>query len=632
MSTVEVKHYGKIEFGLMGQTKLTALIYDDDQYNCEQTIKFFKQRGRQNKIKLNFYLKNKDGKLKEPVIYLSDTSENINSKNAYALHLIRVEDEDNLWTIDDREARNLENTIWCAAEVNLFFMDLSDSSKRMIKCSDKKFLRYKIALDYFGYFKYLHQHIRSTLSSSYEADITSYFKSFKGIVENIDEESLQLVEYHKIKSIIDEFIIITDEIILNPKSVISKKIIMINPSSTLQLLSSVQSSSLPTLNSFDNKKRPLEIEIQTYWHNQHTNENFFVKYGISFFIGKLLEIRTQLEEYIEQINIELGDVQNFYDIKESKTKIEKHRIIVANIFLYEKILRDKYQQFLPGTKLHQFSMLRNRYSETINYDKRYARFNYLISLLKALSGYLDSSEKGMPFEVLPFNKVYELWCFVIIFDNMKKIGFTCGNEHERLKFYNNPVTNFGYEFKHEDYPNLLLKMYYKRSYPKEGNGAKLKINYGLPKDRRMSSYNHILDVRKKRGSKDSKPKYSPDISIEIFDSEKEKELIPKIITFDPTLSLSEDKIRLKYDYLHSIRYFTENDDTYPTDAKRIVSSAWAIYPGNNSNYNNPPFYQEEISGDYSTGSIVLNHKEVGSGDSMVVLKKILNHTELFNIA
>lgn len=95
------------------------------------------------------------------------------------------------------------------------------------------------------------------------------------------------------------------------------------------------------------------------------------------------------------------------------------------------------------------------------------------------------------------------------------------------------------------------------------------------------------------------PKFSPDICLEVFDSNQQCH--PEILIFDPTIGQRNSILMEKHEYAKSIRCFNCWENILDNNEnKRIVKESWAVSPENTS-----PNIIDRI--DENSGNIKLDH-------------------------
>lgn len=608
------QEFGEIKFGLIDTNGTYHWFQLGDKLQNQNLSELvFKELFHRKKKLFSFILKaaKNFNNLSPNLFFVSDHKE---PDEEFKLTLSQKLDEDS-WRPEDSEADDFAKKISVSGFSNIFIFQ--DSNTPLYNLDGQPFCFY-IKLDRYGHFKQLSDYLRKNISHL-EADITSYLTTNTNIdrkeYEGYDSEELNL--YNKVNNILDELYSITHEITTQPHYTLNPELIQHNINHFNQSINPLLIYTDSTSKYYKHLKKFETYLFVNITKNYNTSENTFVKNGIKSIMLKIEFLFNEISKSIQQkqsIRIENSflkrEIDNFID---RHTKVLEKLILYKDRFLHLLLKLNSYGQNL------NFENNMKGYSEIINYDKRYARFNQLILFLNNHLFFRNTSEEKFSSSVQPFNKFYKQWCFYLVFDSLKKIGFYCTNEDEQISFYHVPIENYAYNFSHPNYPFLSIRLYNERDYKSLMLSNE---SYGLANIKQAPSYY----IRRKY-DKNWRAKYTPDIALEIFDSNS-KDLCPIIITLDPTLSNNFREFQSKYEYLDSIRCFYQEDIN--GESRRVVSSSWAIIVGSRNEYRNEPFFQHDGS-DFSKGFIKLNHIEKSQDSLVELLKILLNKTNKFNL-
>jgi|GEM_PF-5257355 len=234
----------------------------------------------------------------------------------------------------------------------------------------------------------------------------------------------------------------------------------------------------------------------------------------------------------------------------------------------------------------------------LNFDARYAELRRQVQRMSRAIRFVDTSEERIPYEVEPFNEVYARWCFVQVVEALLSLGFEFQNEDglRTTPFYHHPVPHqVNCVMAHPALAEVRVDVWYERRYPlydpQSGHlyGVETRVEEGRTEYTRVDPSLGGSPVEAKR---------TPDIALEIF---KPGEVVPTIVTLDPTLGGSKDK----YEYRDSIRSLVEGDyEPNGEESRRIVGATWGIRPGGKHEH---PFIQhrKRVRPDWRSGYLLL---------------------------
>ncbi|MFZ1289228.1 MAG: hypothetical protein WAR79_04030 [Melioribacteraceae bacterium] len=640
---IEVKHFGKVKLSLNGRK---ALKFGDPEYNKKESSNFFNEDTKKNKLlfRLHFEKISKQHKDRNFYIYFVDQKkiEDINKgfgfsgdkdfrirlekDNEYLFWLAVKNDSDNKSdTID-----NFVNKHWVAAQSIILIC--SDENTPLISI-DGLPLHYNIQFEYKGFYNNLFEYIKNDLKPKSYENITSYFKNFEKIVEYASETytKKERMLFYRINDFIVPFIELSKSIVSDPyehveMDIVQKSIIDIDFSHTqlnsYNIVSFSQSGVL-----YGKRILPNEITYHELHKSELSKENIFVKNGLFIIQKKIDQVICSLKTYIlelDQIVTESRKRNNDYNyeiINGNKKNKEEHERVINYLEGFYLEISDLIINFLPDSPIINEDISIQNFSEIISYDPRYSLFNQYLLLFTILLEYIDDTNDIHAFNIIPFNQMYELWVFLFFVSVLKDLGFSVQNEDETLSFYNNPKPNYCYNLIHEKISNKEFKLFFNRIFPKQiKNKGNIKVTFGLADRKNANSYYEEL---KRTGLGEDKAKFSPDICLEIWDLEHQCH--PEIFILDPTLAQTDSILKSKHEYSKSIRCFNCTETIGDkVEGRRIVSSAWAVYP-DNPNYNNI----EKMENSNTNGYVKLNHKSESQTCFRDLIIEILNNN--FNI-
>lgn len=639
MEIIKTNKYGQIKFGIQNFTNFYWFELLNDELNKKITHNFCTNNSI-DRPKLNFALNFIDKKeFLQEIFHVVIIGRN-NNYNYFSKF-----QKDNCAVLNDpvesvlrvsQRFKAIESSFWSIAETNII---LCDKNFEPIFNDKNEPLIFSIKLNYYGHYEKIFSAIKGDLNL-FSYNISSYFNSWTQIWDlNKNEKkfpsAFQL--FIRISKIVDEFIYLTNLLTSDPNSCFELSYENISTESLLEMNNfdiEISSLNMP-LNFAANSS----LTILKYNVEFNTIENNFIKKSLEKVISLILTIQRTIEN---EINLEKENLKFITKNGNTRFIIEKEERLTRFSFELNRLnnyltkLINLNRNFLPNYNLQNYNAYNLVFSERFNSDYRFYRYNYLLNFMEGLTSFFDTSDDGVPFEIASFNKLYEIWCFIKVIEAFEKLNFVCNNKSQRNYFHNTFLENHPYTFRNSDYPNITIKLYYSKHYPKEDK-LNNEFQYGLPCEQNAKSY--YDEIRLKNSYHNHKKFYtksSPDIAIEIFNSKKSCDC-PEIITLDCTLSNNQNIIEDKCSYLNAIRCSKELDEF--SEYKCIVVASWVFNVGNEEEFNNDQYikplqqhnrFMNEVE-KYRQGKFVLNYKEQSINNLPAFLSILLNYYSSFNI-
>ena len=328
----------------------------------------------------------------------------------------------------------------------------------------------------------------------------------------------------------------------------------------------------------------------------------FIERSAGRVAGWIRDIESAIEDYVQAEHESLdtflalhgrnATAESYHQTARQKELIEAHRAAAGSLRETRTRLRRRVAGISPSDGSSGEVDLGD--SAILSLDPRYSELRRLSLRLLERIRFANYSPEAFPFEVEPWNVLYERWCLVRVVDALRKLGFKDAGTPEMrgALLYNRPIANRVYQtFTHPALPGERLEVWFARRYPIP-QAAGYMFGLETRTQNHRTTYPHVSN-----GIPLARAKRTPDITLEFY---PDGEQVPRIVTLDPTLSLDSDVHAEKYEYRESIRSFVAVD---PDDRQslRIVKAAWAICPGEP----NPAAYLSPRAPKHRHGMIVL---------------------------
>ena len=465
------------------------------------------------------------------------------------------------------DVNKIRTQYWCAAKAKV---TLCFAKAKPIYFQDGSIVSTKIELGYDSDFEQVYDDILDDMTGQHTpGHLHNPFERYINFEEirKSSEGSPAFELYKRLMAILPQYEDVLLSILRQPSTQLTPRIEYFKFSPTELEAAIQQTNSIAVLDSVEKVERyqkytlPTEYTAVVAEQTTNTAANHFVAYSVNKIISLMLFIKRHLEQEDEQ----------------TKQSFAKHDAVLDE--LYNTQLKFyRYQDQLPSTRTRSTIDIETMASPILCYDARYANLRRLTELIKGSLEYIDRSQ--IPFEVHAFQKVYEHWCFVKVVKALLKLEFEFADSAglRSTLFYQHPIPNeVNCILVHPRLPGKRLEIWYDRKYAtlkSHTDSYDRKRPYGVEK--RSRTLNRFPSWKSR-----------PDIVLEFHDNEST--YLPAIVTLDPTLrkprptdDIYAQNREDKYDYLETIRSFTERDE-YTGESLRLVKAAWGIWPGNLTN-------------------------------------------------
>lgn len=509
------------------------------------------------------------------------------------------------WKAHNEDVKRIKNNLWCAAKTRI---TLCDDRHSPILTEDGKYVQTTISLSFHEWYLSLYEGVKAGLKSlNQSANITTPFEQLESIAKAAIEEadgSEILALYLRIKSLLSVFNRSIEAIIKNPAQ---------RPNSQIQFH---QLYDLKAVNEhFSTNKQISFLSVQKV---AKLGNKFYPCSFVSSEIGMtqdipenrlVLQCIKQVQLHLEAVERELTKYIDYTKTIKTSNKYHKDALI-NDIKKHEAELKElqthiqrckQYRHRFPIPSSHSTFVSKNPASELLYYEQRYSSIWKLAAKIDGLIKYIDTSDEAIPFQVAPFQEVYQRWCLFRVVDALDKLGFIKIFTGESTPLYGNPQFNTVFcELEPPNNPSIKLKIYFERGY-KTINSTSDHNDYGFWQD--LYNPNQLKPEEWKR---------TPDIALEFHGIEP----YPLIITLDPTLGAKQEYWSQKYKYKKTI-FANQQPNPIP-----VVKAAWAIAPGLKE-HSKEPYYLVELDWDFSEGVIILNHLAESQDRLSDTLRKII---------
>jgi hypothetical protein len=535
-------------------------------------------------------------------------------KDDYSICLKREYDFANhpIWVADPEDTSRISKQFWCAAEAEMTICDC-DKTPLLTITGDKAATI--IGLSYDEWYKNVYEGVKKGLESvNQESDITSPFRQEINVGNSSyanPSKSEILALYWQIKSCLDDLGKCAAQITSNPaqRNYANHHFFEMPGTQSSNASANAFSHGFVAVQSYQTiggnivPEKYISTQVKTT-HN--IEENYIVLQCLKRVLSYLQAISTEIGEYIDdlkkiEVKLPLGIHKEQLREEVRQHKNEKDDIL-------EQIERFEYH-------VKRFSFLDRSYrpsclsfsSELLYYDKRYSTVWKILARIDRILSYINVSDEVVQFQVAPFQEVYEKWCLLKIVSSLEELGFRKISSASKSPLYGNPRFNSLYcEFENSQDPELRVEVWFEKKYPFTNTQSTAPL-YGFWEPAYV-------------GTPKNEWKHTPDISLEFFRGSD----YPLIVTFDPTLG-GRSYWSDKYKYKKTLRA----RDSDGSDI-RIVKAAWAIAPGQLWN-SNPPYYVDD-DGNFTEGTILLNHSEESQQALHTTLKRILECNKLCDLS